>query len=94
MFQVGLFLLAGFLKTGFLMDAKANFGLIDQIAALIWIRDNIKEFGGDPDRVTMFGHGTGAACISLLTLSPMVLTGNAGKVFHDYVLSHLLPKIK
>ncbi|KAI4466095.1 neuroligin [Holotrichia oblita] len=67
----------GFLKTGFLMDAKANFGLIDQIAALIWIRENIKEFGGDPDRVTMFGHGTGAACISLLTLSPMVLTGNA-----------------
>lgn len=66
----------GFLKSGFFMDAKANFGIIDQIAALIWIRENIREFGGDPDQVTMFGHGTGAACISLLTLSPMVLADN------------------
>ncbi|GJQ67149.1 putative carboxylesterase family [Trypoxylus dichotomus] len=72
-FRLGIL---GFLKTGFLMDSKANFGLIDQIAALIWIRENIREFGGDPDRVTMFGHGTGAACISLLTLSPMVLPEN------------------
>ncbi|KRT85551.1 esterase [Oryctes borbonicus] len=72
-FRLGIL---GFLKAGFLMDSKTNFGLIDQIAALMWIRENIREFGGDPDRVTMFGHGTGAACISLLTLSPMVLPEN------------------
>nr|XP_022919019.1 uncharacterized protein LOC111427894 [Onthophagus taurus] len=50
----------------------SNFGLIDQIAALLWIKQNIASFGGDPNKVTLFGHGTGAACINHLMLSPMI----------------------
>ncbi|KAL3281971.1 hypothetical protein HHI36_005174 [Cryptolaemus montrouzieri] len=64
---------SGFLKTGTGDDSKSNFGLVDQIAALVWIRENVAAFGGDPDSVTLMGHGTGAVCASLLTLSPMVL---------------------
>ncbi|KAH7962212.1 hypothetical protein HPB52_014914 [Rhipicephalus sanguineus] len=52
-------------------SARANNGLLDQIAALHWIRDNIAEFGGDPANVTLAGHGTGAAMAHLLLLAPM-----------------------
>lgn len=44
---------------------------MDQVAALHWIQDNIAEFGGDPNNVTVFGQGHGAACVNLLMLSPM-----------------------
>ena len=43
-----------------------NLGLLDQIAALQWIRENIAAFGGDPDRITVMGFASGAASISLL----------------------------
>ena len=49
----------------------SNFGLLDQIAALHWIKENVAEFGGDPGRVTIFGHGTGAALANLLLISPV-----------------------
>ncbi|CAG0918185.1 unnamed protein product [Notodromas monacha] len=65
-FRLGIF---GFLRTGVNAGAKANFGLWDQIAALEWIQENIKNFGGDPGNVTLLGHGTGAACINLLMTS-------------------------
>lgn len=48
----------------------ANYGLIDQIAALNWVQQNIEMFGGDPSMVTLAGHGTGAACIDFLMSSP------------------------
>lgn len=62
--------IAGFLPS---VDrsARGNYGLMDQVAALHWIQDNIIEFGGDPDNVTVFGQGHGAACVNLLMLSPM-----------------------
>lgn len=53
---------------------------MDQTAALIWIRDNIAAFGGNPLSVTVFGHGTGAACASLLMISPMMLNGDQSKL--------------
>jgi para-nitrobenzyl esterase len=46
--------------------APANFGLLDQIQALEWVRDNAPAFGGDPDRVTLFGQSAGAMCVSTL----------------------------
>ncbi|KAI5694242.1 hypothetical protein M8J75_013367 [Diaphorina citri] len=60
----------------------ANYGLMDQIAALHWVQQNIALFGGDPGNVTMMGHGTGAACINFLMISPTVMPG----LFHKAVL--------
>jgi para-nitrobenzyl esterase len=50
-------------------DAIANFGLWDLLAALQWIQDNIQQFGGDPDRVTLFGESAGAENILALMLA-------------------------
>uniref|UniRef100_A0A8C3XSD9 Neuroligin 3 n=1 Tax=Chelydra serpentina TaxID=8475 RepID=A0A8C3XSD9_CHESE len=60
--------ISGFLSTGD-QAAKGNYGLLDQIQALRWISENIAFFGGDPLRITVFGSGIGASCVSLLTLS-------------------------
>lgn len=61
----------GFL-TGSGSDAPpANNGIRDQIAALEWVRDNIREFGGDTSRVTIFGNSAGALSVTVLHQSPL-----------------------
>jgi para-nitrobenzyl esterase len=50
--------------------AVPNRGLLDQVAALHWVRDNIAGFGGDPDNITVFGESAGAASVAMLMVMP------------------------
>jgi carboxylesterase type B len=62
------------MSTGFLATPdgtiRGNMGLYDQALALRWVRDNIRNFGGNPNRVTLFGQSAGAGSSSLHMVSP------------------------
>lgn len=51
-------------------DATGNYGLMDQVAALRWVRKNITTFGGDPANVTIFGESAGGMSVNDLMVSP------------------------
>lgn len=70
-YRLGVF---GFLAAEEMMEEEGtagNFGLLDQIKALEWVRDNISSFGGDPDNVTLIGESAGAVCVDALCVSPL-----------------------
>ncbi len=69
-YRIGLFGFIDFseVKGGEAYRESGNLGLLDQICALTWIRRNIRGFGGDPEKVTLFGESAGASSVSLLPL--------------------------
>ena len=72
-----VYVIVGFLNANTDRYSKlpANYGLMDIIAALHWLKENIAAFGGDPQSITLAGHGTGAACVHFLISSMAVPEG-------------------
>ncbi|NP_001009249.1 liver carboxylesterase 1 precursor [Felis catus] len=66
----------GYFSTGD-EHSRGNWGLLDQVAALRWVQENIANFGGNPGSVTIFGESAGGISVSILVLSPL-----AKNLFH------------
>jgi para-nitrobenzyl esterase len=89
-YRLGVF---GFLATSDLAKeangAAGNYGLLDMVAGLQWVKENIKKFGGDPGNVTIFGESAGSFAVSTLMAAPAAnglfhkAIGESGGAFSD-----------
>ncbi|ESO06922.1 hypothetical protein HELRODRAFT_142616, partial [Helobdella robusta] len=76
--------------------ARGNNGILDLLAGLDWVNKNIRNFGGDPNNVCLFGHRYGAALVNLLIMSPVLKSRNlfrnaimqSGSALASWGLSH------
>lgn len=64
-------------------EFRGNYGIKDQVMALKWIQRNVAAFGGDKERVTLYGNSYGAMCVSTHFFSPM----SKGNYFHYKMIS-------
>ena len=67
-------------------------GLLDQITALRWVRDNIERFGGDPEKITIAGESAGGFAVSTLLASPEAVGLFRGAIPQSGAAQHTLPK--
>ncbi|MFN8259002.1 MAG: carboxylesterase family protein [Bacteroidales bacterium] len=75
------------------LKTSGNYGILDQIAALKWVKENIKSFGGNPDNVTIAGQSAGAFSVNALMASPLAkglfhrAIAHSGGMFNRGILS-------
>jgi len=67
--------------------STGNYGALDMVEALKWVKDNIAVFGAPTDKVTIFGESAGAASVAVLQAMPDAITTYKGeKLFHSAIM--------